>query len=206
MDATKNVKVANIEKVATKSRKDDIYINPNLTEKQRMFCCFYIQSFNATQSAIKAGYSPRSAFVEGSRMLKNAKVSKEIKTLKEVYSEELHLDANRILNRHATIAMSDMKDFVDYGMKECEIMEPVDEKDGKIIYEKKTIERFEVNFKDSNITDGTLVKKVKMGKFGLEFELEDRSKSLEFLTKYMGLDKVENDVEKVDNEIKIVGV
>jgi hypothetical protein len=32
----------------------------NLSERQKLFCFFYVQSFNARLAAIKAGYSPKS--------------------------------------------------------------------------------------------------------------------------------------------------
>ena len=186
MDATKNGKVATIEKVATKIRKGDVYINPNLVEKQRMFCAFYIQSFNATQSAIKAGYSIKSAMDIGHQLLKKPLVKKEIDRLKELHSQELHLDANMILNRHAKIAFSNTLDFI----MEDGTMKPFDNVDGSLLDTVKITNKDTEFGKDKTVS----------------VKIENRSKSLEFLTKYMGLDKVEKDVEKEDNLIEIVGV
>lgn len=47
--------------------------NDELNERQRLFCLYYVKSFNATQSAIKAGYSPDSAHVTGNAALKKRK-------------------------------------------------------------------------------------------------------------------------------------
>lgn len=44
--------------------------NEGLNERQRLFCIYYVKSFNATQAAVKAGYSPASAHVTGCRLLK----------------------------------------------------------------------------------------------------------------------------------------
>lgn len=198
--ATKTEKVATKDKGATKKKKDELYINPDLTEKQRMFCAFYIQSFNATQSAIKAGYSKNIAKEIGYENLTKPHIKKEIKRLKEMYSEELHLDANRILNRHANIAMSDIKDYVSYGMITKEILSA--DSEGNPMVEQ--MEVFGMEMKESDEVDGTLIKKIKMGKFGIEFELEDRSKSLDFLTRYMGLEESKNDnKDEKDDSIKI---
>lgn len=49
-----------------------------LTMQQRKFINFYCESGNATESAIKAGYSPDSAHVQGSRLLSNVKIRKAI--------------------------------------------------------------------------------------------------------------------------------
>ena len=48
----------------------------NLSPRQEKFCLEYISSGNATQSAIKAGYSPHTADRIGSRLLRNVEVAK----------------------------------------------------------------------------------------------------------------------------------
>ena len=47
-----------------------------LTEKQRKFVLYY--EGNATEAATKAGYSPKSANVTGSKLLTNANIKKAI--------------------------------------------------------------------------------------------------------------------------------
>lgn len=49
-----------------------------LTEMQRLFCFYYVKSFNATQAAIDAGYSEKTAYSQGQRLLKNVEVQKQI--------------------------------------------------------------------------------------------------------------------------------
>jgi len=44
-----------------------------LTARQERFVDEYLVDLNATQAAIRAGYSAKSAHVEGSRLLTNAK-------------------------------------------------------------------------------------------------------------------------------------
>lgn len=57
--------------------------NKALTPKQSAFVDYYLANgFNATQAAISAGYSERSAEVEGSRLLSNAKVAKYVNIAK----------------------------------------------------------------------------------------------------------------------------
>lgn len=50
-----------------------------LTEKQKRFCDFYLQTVNGTQSAIKAGYSEHTANEQASRLLANVNISAYIK-------------------------------------------------------------------------------------------------------------------------------
>ena len=49
-----------------------------MTQRQRAFVQAYLECANASQAARKAGYSHKSAHVQGSRLLRNAKVSGEI--------------------------------------------------------------------------------------------------------------------------------
>lgn len=49
-----------------------------LTEKQSLFCLYYIKSFNATMAAIKAGYSPDTAHVIGHENLRKPNIKAAI--------------------------------------------------------------------------------------------------------------------------------
>lgn len=58
-----------------------------LTEKQQRFVEEYLIDLNATQAAIRAGYSAKTADQQGSRMLANVKVQQAImaKKRKEMF-------------------------------------------------------------------------------------------------------------------------
>ena len=47
-----------------------------MTDKQTKFISEYTKDFNATQAAIRAGYSPKTAYSIGQRLLKNVEVQK----------------------------------------------------------------------------------------------------------------------------------
>lgn len=57
-----------------------------LTPKQQAFCDNYIVSHNATDAAIKAGYSRKTAYSQGQRLLKNV----EIKKILQGQSQQSH--------------------------------------------------------------------------------------------------------------------
>lgn len=157
-----------------------------LTEKQRLFCLYYIKNFNATQAAIKAGYAKDSAHVEGSRLLRNAKVAAEIKRLKGAAQEGIFIDAMDVLNKYIQIAFSDITDYVKFGQKEVQVMSmfgPVTDEEGNPIT--KTVNF--VSFKDSIQLDGTLIKEVKQGKEGVSIKFEDKMKALDKLSEYFDL-------------------
>lgn len=81
----------------------------SLSNKQRVFIAEYLRDFNATQAAIRAGYSPNSARGQGSRLLANEDISGEIK--KQI--EEKQMSADEVLTRLADIARGDMGNFMD---------------------------------------------------------------------------------------------
>lgn len=54
-----------------------------MTPKQERFVQEYMVDLNATQAAIRAGYSPKGAEVQGAKLLRNAKVQTAIEKAKE---------------------------------------------------------------------------------------------------------------------------
>ena len=57
-----------------------------MNARQKRFCEEYLVDCNATQAAIRAGYSPKTAYSQGQRMLKNV----ETKTYIDGQLEQLH--------------------------------------------------------------------------------------------------------------------
>ena len=60
-----------------------------LTPRQLIFVQEYIKSRNGTQAAIKAGYSPKSAEVQASRLLKNDKIRKHLEKVQDQINRDL---------------------------------------------------------------------------------------------------------------------
>lgn len=54
-----------------------------MTERERRFCELYAGNPNATEAAKAAGYSPRTAYSQGSRLLRNVEVLEYINELQE---------------------------------------------------------------------------------------------------------------------------
>ncbi|MDR1454753.1 MAG: terminase small subunit [Tannerella sp.] len=77
-----------------------------LTAKEEKFCYEYTLYLNATKAAINAGYSEKTAYAAGSRLLKNVKVQEHIKHLRENLAETAEISALRVLKEHEKIAFS----------------------------------------------------------------------------------------------------
>lgn len=82
-----------------------------LTNKQRVFVEEYLRDFNATQAAIRTGYSPRTANEQGSRLLANASIYDAV----QARIAERKMSADEVLDKLSDIARSDMGDFLDIG-------------------------------------------------------------------------------------------
>jgi len=66
---------------------------------------------NATKAAIAAGYSPKSAYAQGSRLLKKAEVQAEIAKLDAELSQKLELSVEWVLRRLMRRANMDPRKF-----------------------------------------------------------------------------------------------
>lgn len=190
-DVATNKRTKKIEKVGKKIEVVERLEDADLTEKQRLFCLYYIKSFNATMSAIKAGYAKDSAHVEGCRLLRNAKVKAEIKRLKGSMQQDIFIDAMDVLNKYIEIAFADITDYVSFG--NTEIVVDKDE-EGKPITRNINY----VDLKDSDYIDGTILTEVSEGKDGVKVKLADKMKALEKLELYFDLlpDKFKRQIQE----------
>lgn len=68
-----------------------------MTDKQQAFIREYLIDFNITQAAIRAGYSPKTAYSIGQKLLKNAEVSKAVDMAMNERKERTELSADYVL-------------------------------------------------------------------------------------------------------------
>ncbi len=159
-----------IEKSISEEKEFEYIDDDGLTDRQRLFCYYYMQSFNAYQAAIKAGYSESYSRVKVYELLEKVSVKDFLKRLKEQQRTEFMLSQEKVLNRHLQIAFSDITEYINPdGTLKHDI-------DGTLI-KKMTIKTSKVEL-DSGYKENNTV----------SLEMEDRKESLKFLTKYVGLD------------------
>lgn len=75
-----------------------------LTNKQRVFVNEYLRDFNATQAALRSGYSPKTAYSIGQRLLKNVEISSVI--------DERIMSADEAAAKLSDIARGDIADLM----------------------------------------------------------------------------------------------
>lgn len=177
------------KRVHTKKEvKEPVVESDELTEKQRLFCIYYIKYFNATkayQKAYECDYT--TAMASGSRLLRNVKISDEIDRMKAEQATELKLDVRDIIQKYIDIAFADVTDFVSFGSETLvakdELGRNIKDDEGNNI----TYNVNHVDFKSSDSVDGTIISEVKKGKDGISVKLADRMKAFEMLAKYTDL-------------------
>lgn len=166
--------------------------NPELTDKQRLFCVHYIRCFNATKAYQKAyGCSYETAMVEGSSHLRNPKIKSEILKLKQERLNREFLSEADIFQKYMDIAFADITDYMTFGTEEVPVMAihgPVKIKDPETGEEKQLTKIVNtVRFKDSAEVDGTILSEVRQGKDGASIKLPDRMKALQWLSDHMDM-------------------
>lgn len=139
-----------------------------LTEKQRLFVNEYLIDLNATQAAIRAGYSVKTADQQGSRMLANVKVQEEIGRAMAERSKRTGVNQDKVVLELAKIAFVKMTDIVDEQGK----IRPDAAEDDLACIES-------VKYKESESDAGSSVER--------EVKISPKLKALELLGKHLGM-------------------
>lgn len=140
----------------------------NLTPKQEKFIQEYLIDLNATQAAIRAGYSENVAKEIGYENLTKPHIKSEIdKRLKEL-TEKAGVTAEAVIKELAHIAFDDIGNYLSYSQDE----------EGKI----------NVKFKNSKTIDTRNISEVSIGRDGqFKFKLYCKDNALIQLGKNLGL-------------------
>lgn len=96
--------------------------NIPLTLKQEAFVKEYLIDLNATQAAIRAGYSAISAGVVGSQNLKKPNIEKAIEHEMNQRQERTKVSQDKVVKELAKLAFSNMKSFMKWGPDSIQIL------------------------------------------------------------------------------------
>ncbi|MFU4206721.1 terminase small subunit [Pseudomonas aeruginosa] len=84
-----------------------------LTKKQRLFVDEYLIDLNATQAAIRAGYSPRRATEIGYQLLQRPEVAQAIQAAMAERSKRTEVEADYVIRRLREIDEMDVLDILE---------------------------------------------------------------------------------------------
>jgi phage terminase small subunit len=123
--------------------------------KQQVFADEYLNDFNATQAAIRAGYAERTAYSQGQRLLKHVEVSEYI----QARLSDITMSAEEVLTRLAEQARGEHGRYV--------------HEDGYVEIDKLV--------KDGK---AHLIKAVKPGQYGTVYEFYDAQSALALIGRH----------------------
>lgn len=150
-----------VTKKAVADEVKQVIQNTDLTDKQQLFCIYYIRCFNATKAYQKAyGCGYTTAVTNGPALLGNARIKEEILQLKQNRLNREFLSESDIFQKYMDIAFADINDFVDISAGFVTTKEGI---------------------------DGTIVSEVSNTQNGVKVKLADRMKALQWLSDHMGL-------------------
>jgi phage terminase small subunit len=148
-----------------------------LTAKQERFVAEYLIDLNATQAAIRSGYSPKTAEVQGSRLLSNAKVAEAVAAAQQKRGTETNITAARVLQEIARLAFFDPRKLLTSDGEPVPIQELDDDTAAAIAGLETATE------KERGGEGVTFIRK---------YKIADKNSALEKLSKHLGLYKLDN--------------
>lgn len=159
-------------------------MSSKLTPKHQRFVEEYLLDLNATQAAIRAGYSEKTARVQGCRLLTHADVQSAIAEGRQQIAEKLEVTKDLIVDELAKIGFSNMADYMRAGPDGDPYLDFSGlTRDQAAALSEVTVE----DFKDGRGEDARDVRRVK-------FKLHDKKGALVDLAKLLGfqIDKHEH--------------
>jgi len=84
-----------------------------LNDKQQKFVREYLIDYNATQAAIRSGYSKKTVHVQGPRLLANVRVQEAIEKLKNKDAKKSEISREMIIAEYAKLAFGDAREMYD---------------------------------------------------------------------------------------------
>lgn len=192
-----------VKKEAVAEEVMQVLENPELTDKQRLFCLYYVRCFNATKAYQKAyGCSYEVAASIAYRMMENDGIKSEILRLKQNRLNRDFLSEEDIFQKYMDIAFADITDYVSFGREKVPVMGafgPVQVKNEETGKKEPLMKEINtVRFAESTEVDGSLISEVKQGKDGASIKLLDKMKALQWLTDHMDL-ATEEQKARIDN-------
>lgn len=186
------------EKVAPSLPPPELPDSNELNDKQKAFCLYYLQRYNATWAYQKAyGGSYENALAHGSRMVGNGRIKSYLTKLKKQQSQDLYATANDILLRYLNQATSNVTDVLSFRTEKhlayykvrdkngpyedsggnFRYVPKIDPETGEQAYYYTNI----VELKDSSEIDTSNIKSIRIDKGEPVVEMEDRQKAMQIL-------------------------
>lgn len=158
-----------------------------LTPKEEDFVYEYLVDMNATQAAIRANYSKKSARQLASRLLSKVHIQDAIAKLRKKRAQRYEISAENVLAEYAKIGFSNMDDYVDTETNDLPVIDMAGlTRDQLAAVSEITVDtRYEYEGRGADRECVGTIDRVK-------FKLYDKTKGLDALAKNLGLFEKDN--------------
>jgi len=161
-----------------------------LTDKQERFCDEYIIDLNATQAAIRAGYSEKTAYSIAEQNLRKLDIQTRIKELQEKIQKRNELKADDVIQELRKIGFMDIGELYQENGNVKSVNQLSDKAKASISSIKVTEKVLKTAGDDSALVERTT-----------EMKLWDKGKALVELGKHLGIFKEDNKQKGFNGEI-----
>lgn len=160
-----------------------------LTAKQKAFVSEYLIDLNATQAAIRAKYSEKTAEQMAYQLLQKTSVQEAIQGAMKNREQRTQITQDKVLNELAKIAFANGTDFASLmtGMKKKQVWNDETQE-----YDEIDVEEQFVQFVDTDSLPEdkkAAVAAIKETRYGIAVESHDKVKALELIGKHLGMFK-----------------
>lgn len=145
-----------------------------LNDKQKRFCEEYVIDLNATQAAIRAGYSENTAGSIGFDLLKKPEINEFVKILQLKLSEQSSITAEMVLRELAKCGFANIQDTLEEGNSIVDISKIDRNKAAAVSGVKRTVKEFTNEHGTETTTQ-------------VEVKFHDKISALEKIGKHIGM-------------------
>lgn len=152
----------------------------DLTPRQQRFVQEYLLDLNATQAAIRAGYSRKTAYSMGQRLLKNVELQQALQKAMLDRQQRTGITQDRVLEELAAIGFARATDYAAVE-GDTVVIRPT----GELTAEQTAA-----------------IAGIEAGRYGVRLKLHDKVRALELLGKHLGM--FEGGGEEKTGEVRII--
>ncbi|WP_417733110.1 terminase small subunit [Rosistilla oblonga] len=153
-----------------------------LTPKQQRFVEEYLVDLNVTQAAIRAGYSEKTAYAIGHKLLKNAEIQEATKEAINKRSERTGVTQDRVLAELAKIGFQDIRKAVRWGRSPVDQDSTNADPNGLGIYPIELVPSDEID-DDTAVA----VSEVSLTQNGVKIKMHDKQAALVSMGRHLGM-------------------
>lgn len=162
-----------------------------LTDKQRRFVDEYLVDLNATQAAIRAGYSQKTAGQIGEQNLKKLEIAAAVQEAQAARAKRTEITQDMVLRELAKIGFSDIRKIVRWGKTELRVADAGDD-EGEVTEAYHGLALVSADDIDDDIA--AAISEISEGREGLKVKLHDKKGALVDIGRHLGMfkDRVEH--------------